>query len=87
MNRRTLGRDLHVSPVGLGCMGFSHGYGEATDEKEAVRRIREAYDMGYTFFDRYIRVLSVVPARAGVILLHNGHIHSGNCGSRASGGF
>ena len=51
MSRRTLGKDLQVSPVGLGCMGFSHGYGKATDEKEAVRKIREAYDMGYTFFD------------------------------------
>lgn len=51
---RTLGtgaQALEVSAVGLGCMGFSHAYGAATDEDEAVRLIREAADMGYTFFD------------------------------------
>ncbi|MGN1389136.1 MAG: aldo/keto reductase [Bulleidia sp.] len=51
MNERILGTDLKVSPAGLGCMGFSHGYGAATDEKEAVSLIRNAYDLGYTFFD------------------------------------
>ena len=51
MTDRILGRDLAVSPLGLGCMGFSHGYGAATDEQEAIRLIRQAYDMGYTFFD------------------------------------
>ena len=51
MNARTLGRDLTVEAVGLGCMGFSHAYGAATDEEEAVKLIRGAYDMGYTFFD------------------------------------
>ncbi|MGI6117243.1 MAG: aldo/keto reductase [Bilifractor sp.] len=49
--KRILGKDLAVSPLGLGCMGFSHGYGVATDEKEAERQIRSAFDMGYTFFD------------------------------------
>ena len=51
MNNRVLGQDLAVSPVGLGCMGFSHGYGAATEEKEAEELIRKAYDLGYTFFD------------------------------------
>jgi aryl-alcohol dehydrogenase-like predicted oxidoreductase len=48
---RTLGKDLQVSPLGLGCMGFSHGYGAATDEKEAEELIRTAFDLGYTYFD------------------------------------
>ncbi len=51
MENRILGRDLEVSPVGLGCMGFSHAYGTAVDASEAIRAIREAVDMGYTFFD------------------------------------
>ena len=51
MNTRTLGADLTVSAVGLGCMGFSHAYGAPTERSEAVRAIRAAYDMGYTLFD------------------------------------
>lgn len=31
MQTRTLGRDLQLSAVGLGCMGFSHAYGAPTD--------------------------------------------------------
>lgn len=49
MNRKIA--DLSVSAVGLGCMGFSHAYGEAMERSEAVRMIRRAYEMGYTFFD------------------------------------
>ena len=51
MNTRTLGADLTVSAVGLGCMGFSHAYGAPTEQKEAIRAIRAAYDLGYTMFD------------------------------------
>lgn len=51
MRTRTLGRNLTVSAVGLGCMGFSHAYGQPMDEREAVRRIRQAVDLGYAFFD------------------------------------
>lgn len=42
---------MTVSDVGLGCMGFSHAYGVAMEPSEAVRMIRRAYEMGYTFFD------------------------------------
>lgn len=51
MKRRTLGTDLTVSAVGLGCMGFSHAYGAPTEKNEAIRSIRAAYDLGYTMFD------------------------------------
>ncbi|MDE7302767.1 MAG: aldo/keto reductase [Oscillospiraceae bacterium] len=51
MQSRILGKDLEVSAVGLGCMGFTHAYGTAMDEKEAAKVIAEAVDIGYTFFD------------------------------------
>jgi aryl-alcohol dehydrogenase-like predicted oxidoreductase len=51
MEKRTLGKDLEVSALGLGCMGLSHGYGAATDTKDAVALIRAAHDCGVTFFD------------------------------------
>lgn len=43
--------DMRVSDIGLGCMGFSHAYGEAMEHKAAVDVMRRAFDMGYTFFD------------------------------------
>ena len=48
---RVLGKNLEVSPLGLGCMGFTHAYGSAMDIKEAARVIAQAVDIGYTFFD------------------------------------
>ncbi len=51
MQTRILGKDLRVSAVGLGCMGFSHAYGAPTEEKETIRLLRCAVEMGYTFFD------------------------------------
>lgn len=51
MQERILGRDLKVSALGLGCMGFSHAYGAPTEKGEAVCRIQQALEMGYTFFD------------------------------------
>ncbi|MCD7779310.1 MAG: aldo/keto reductase, partial [Candidatus Gastranaerophilales bacterium] len=44
-------RDLEVSPIGTGCMGFSHGYGEVPNRDYAVNAIRKAHDFGCTFFD------------------------------------
>lgn len=44
-------RELDVSAIGLGCMGFSHGYGPAPERGESIRLIRCAYDMGCNFFD------------------------------------
>lgn len=51
MEIRRLGKDLEVSAVGLGCMGFSHAYGAPTGEGETVERLRQAVELGYTFFD------------------------------------
>ena len=49
--KRKIGRLADITPVGLGCMGFSHAYGAPTERKEAVGMIRKAYGMGYDFFD------------------------------------
>lgn len=51
MQTRKLGKDLIVSTVGLGCMGFSHAYGAPIQEKETIRLLRQAVELGYTFFD------------------------------------
>ncbi|OZG63329.1 aldehyde oxidase [Bifidobacterium lemurum] len=45
------GSAIEVSPLGLGCMGFTHGYGAPMDQDQAVHVLHEAYEMGYTFFD------------------------------------
>jgi predicted aldo/keto reductase-like oxidoreductase len=48
--QRELGKTgMMVYPVGLGCMGYSHASGDPMPEKEAVRHIEAAYDMGITF--------------------------------------
>lgn len=52
MKKRRLGKsNLIVNPVGLGCMGFSHASGDPAPEQEAVRTLRQAYDIGYDYFD------------------------------------
>jgi aryl-alcohol dehydrogenase-like predicted oxidoreductase len=50
MRTRTLGR-LQVSAVGLGAMGFSHGYGPGVGADEAIDLMRKAFDLGCTFYD------------------------------------
>ncbi len=44
-------RELEVSAVGMGCMGFSHGYGATPEEKESIRLMHLAHDLGCNFFD------------------------------------
>ncbi|WP_349984906.1 aldo/keto reductase [Stenotrophomonas sp. WHRI 8082] len=52
MESRELGRSgLHVSAIGLGCMGLSFGYGPATERAQAVALLHAAVDQGVTFFD------------------------------------
>jgi aryl-alcohol dehydrogenase-like predicted oxidoreductase len=51
MDKRTLGPyGPEVSAIGLGCMGMSAFYG-ATDERESVRTIHRALDLGCNFLD------------------------------------
>ena len=50
MQTRTLGA-LRVSPIGMGCMGLSHGYGSIPPEDYSITAIRKAHDFGCTFFD------------------------------------
>src|ERR1700744_4863018 len=51
MQKRTLGNDLTVSALGLGCMSMTSAYGPAADQGEMVQLIRTAHDKGVTFFD------------------------------------
>ena len=52
MKKRVLGKSgIEVSPLGLGCMGLTHASGDAMDTPAAARVIREAFEIGYTFFD------------------------------------
>lgn len=50
MEKRKIG-NLMVSPVGMGCMAFSHGYGQIPEEEYSMEAIRKAYEFGCTFFD------------------------------------
>ncbi|MBG9987394.1 aldo/keto reductase [Aerococcaceae bacterium DSM 111176] len=50
MNLRKIG-SLSISPIGMGCMGFSHGYGEVPEENYSIEAIRKAYEFGCNFFD------------------------------------
>jgi len=47
MKQRILGKDLQVSALGLGCMGMSHGYGDARDKKE-ISKIKPRVTIQFT---------------------------------------
>lgn len=89
MEKRLIGQ-LEVSPIGMGCMGFSHGYGQIPDREYSIEAIRKAYEFGCTFFDTaetYGRDLyweghneeilgeAVEPFRNEVVLATKLHIH------------
>ena len=62
MKKRKLGNsNLFVSPVGLGCMGFSHASGDPVPEETAVETLRQAYEAGYDFFDTAEAYTGVYP--------------------------
>lgn len=50
MKTRKLG-NIEVSAIGMGCMGFTHAYGVAPKEKESIRLVHRAFDLGCNFFD------------------------------------
>lgn len=50
MDKRSIGK-LSVTPIGMGCMALSHGYGQIPEEIYSVEAIRKAYEFGCTFFD------------------------------------
>ena len=50
MFKRAIG-EFNVTPIGLGCMGLSHGYGPATSEAQAQALLHDALDRGVDFFD------------------------------------
>ena len=52
MQKRKLGRGgLEVSEIGLGCMSMTSGYGAPPPRDEAIRVMRQAAELGVTFFD------------------------------------
>src|SRR5580658_7547066 len=51
MQKRTLGKDLEVSALGLGCMSMTSAYGPAADKGEMIKMLRAAHDLGVTHFD------------------------------------
>jgi aryl-alcohol dehydrogenase-like predicted oxidoreductase len=52
MEKRKLGKSgLEVSALGLGCMGMSTTYGGPKDKPEMIALIRQAIELGVTFFD------------------------------------
>ena len=51
MKTRILGKDLKVSAVGLGCMGLSQSYPPFPDRKTSIHFLRQAVEVGQTFFD------------------------------------
>lgn len=50
MRTRRIGQ-FQVSEIGLGCMNFSHGYGQSIPDDRAFQILNRALDLGVTLFD------------------------------------
>jgi len=62
---RKIGKTLKVTEIGIGTMGFSHGYGKIPPREYSIEAIREAYKYGCNFFD--------TAERYGLPLYYIGH--------------
>jgi aryl-alcohol dehydrogenase-like predicted oxidoreductase len=51
MKQRTLGQNLEVSAIGLGCMGMSQSFPPIPDRNDSISLLRAAVEHGVTFFD------------------------------------
>lgn len=52
MNKRNLGSSgLEVSALGFGCMGMTWAYGAAGERGAMIKLLRDAVELGVTFFD------------------------------------
>jgi len=52
MQKRKLGKsNLEVSAIGFGCMGLNFSYGHALSKGDSIKLIRQAVELGVTFFD------------------------------------
>jgi len=51
MKKRTLGSDLEVSAIGLGCMGLSQSFPPFPEKDESIALIRAAVEHGVTLVD------------------------------------
>jgi aryl-alcohol dehydrogenase-like predicted oxidoreductase len=51
MKNRTLGGNLEVSALGLGCMGLSQSYPPIPEKADGIALVRGAVERGVTFFD------------------------------------
>lgn len=50
MEKRHLG-DIEVSAIGMGCMGFSHAYGDPAPRQDCIDMMRHAHELGVTLYD------------------------------------
>jgi aryl-alcohol dehydrogenase-like predicted oxidoreductase len=71
--------DLHVSPMGLGCMSMSGVYGPA-DDAESIATLHRAFDLGINFLDtsasygnghNHQLIAKAIKARREKIVIHS----------------